>query len=353
MAKKKSSIVYNFEPDFPDSAVERYPSLTCALGNFYPGVRTSAGPVDEDEEVHASERVSDHDTSSPMSFDGTSSSGSEFIWPFEAAVPKVPKYTQDVVAGPSGDQGFWDGMTQSHDNSILGMNSFLRYRSQYLRHTPSEDAAEIPNGATFLDFPSFIPIRNRIPMGDFLGIKSEDDHSDAALNSLSWPPVPPGMVVTEASDSPSPRTKPRKTYRCSACPDSFIRLSDLREHEETHSSGQLVHHQSIILPKQRTASPAAKFVCDFPGCVKEFGVRSNLNRHQVSHGIKRRGRGRPAANPPYAVQFADPVLPPALVHSDTVAVPSPVAWDSDGPFAWRVPLCVEAAQNGDNNTRHM
>ncbi|KAJ7037993.1 hypothetical protein C8F04DRAFT_387986 [Mycena alexandri] len=350
MGRQISSIVYNFEPDFPDSAVERYPSLTCALGNFYPGVRTSAGPVDEDEEDYASERVSDHGAPSPMSFNGMpSSSGSESTWPFETAVPVIPSYTQDVYPG---DEGFSDGMNQSYNNSILAMNSFPR--SSYLRHTHSEDAAEIPNADTFLNFDNFFPICAKTPMGDLIGIKSEDP-SDAALSSTPCPPGPPVMDLKEESDSR--RIKRRKRHRCSACPDSFIRLSDLRQHESMHSE-QPVHHKSSILPDQLMALPAAKFVCNFPGCLKEFGVRSNLNRHQVSHGIKRRGRGRPAAIVPYAVKFADPALPPSPVHSDTASLPAPVIWDDDnGPFSWHPSVAREAAQNDENNaastSRHM
>ncbi|KAJ7917692.1 hypothetical protein B0H13DRAFT_1994602, partial [Mycena leptocephala] len=48
MSRQISTIVHNFPPEFPETTVERYPNLTLALGDKYPGLRTTT-VVDEND----------------------------------------------------------------------------------------------------------------------------------------------------------------------------------------------------------------------------------------------------------------------------------------------------------------
>ncbi|KAJ7898810.1 hypothetical protein B0H14DRAFT_2674393 [Mycena olivaceomarginata] len=66
----------------------------------------------------------------------------------------------------------------------------------------------------------------------------------------------------------------RKSCDCTECQAFSARLSDLQTHENMPSSKQ-------------------PFACKFPGCLKKFGERSNLKRHQVTaHGVTRTTRAQ-------------------------------------------------------------
>jgi len=97
MARQISSIKYNFRPEFPDAAVDRYPSLTRALGNNYPGLE--AASVDEDQ-WNASI--------------GSSESSVPVVCPIQPICPWIP----------ANDEIFSERMRKSSfDNSISGNNS--------------------------------------------------------------------------------------------------------------------------------------------------------------------------------------------------------------------------------------
>ncbi|KAJ7829197.1 hypothetical protein B0H14DRAFT_2810612 [Mycena olivaceomarginata] len=103
-------------------------------------------------------------------------------------------------------------------------------------------------------------------------------------------------------------------YSCLLCSESFTKPSDLRTHENMHTSKQ-------------------SFICDFPGCAKRFGVGSNLQRHkQVAHGIQRAHRDRSVLE--YKFKFEPLSLSPTLI-SDTTPMASEIAWDNEGPFSRR------------------
>jgi hypothetical protein len=70
MFRQISTIVHNFPPEFPETTVERYPNLTLALGDKYPGLRPTT-VVDENEMPlqPMSEDLSDY---APLPLEGTS-----------------------------------------------------------------------------------------------------------------------------------------------------------------------------------------------------------------------------------------------------------------------------------------
>ncbi|KAJ6588661.1 hypothetical protein B0H19DRAFT_1100530 [Mycena capillaripes] len=72
------------------------------------------------------------------------------------------------------------------------------------------------------------------------------------------------------------------------------------------------------------------FACDFPGCLKKFGVPSNLQRHRVVHGIQRRGR----PTRPYEIKF-EPFPPCPSLLSDATSMADEIIWDHEGPFSRR------------------
>jgi hypothetical protein len=70
MSRQISTIVHNFPPEFPETTVERYPNLTLAFGDKYPGLRTTT-VVDENKMPlqPMSEDLSDY---APLPLEGTS-----------------------------------------------------------------------------------------------------------------------------------------------------------------------------------------------------------------------------------------------------------------------------------------
>ncbi|KAJ7810790.1 hypothetical protein B0H14DRAFT_2862294 [Mycena olivaceomarginata] len=103
-------------------------------------------------------------------------------------------------------------------------------------------------------------------------------------------------------------------YSCLLCSESFTKPSDLRTHENMHTSKQ-------------------SFICNFPGCAKRFGVGSNLQRHkQVTHGIRRAHRDRSVVE--YKFKF-EPLSPSPTLISDTTPMASEIVWDNEGPFSRR------------------
>lgn len=70
MSRQISTIVHNFPPEFPETTVERYPNLTLALGDKYPGLRTTTVVDENDRPLQPiSEDVSDY---APLPLEGTS-----------------------------------------------------------------------------------------------------------------------------------------------------------------------------------------------------------------------------------------------------------------------------------------
>ncbi|KAJ7640751.1 hypothetical protein DFH06DRAFT_1215126 [Mycena polygramma] len=350
-------IAYNFRPEFPDSTVDRYPSLSRALGNNYPGLR-SVTPEAGCRELFNS-------PSEPV----------PNARPFRPRVPAA----EEISSGRTSDLSF--------NNSILGNGVFPRSGLPphcAPPHAFSEVASEVPYGRD-----DFIPIRNspalldaasdfgdlRLPAGRYSipsprlnAVAEYDQHDSINRSKTPYPRRPsaassetayengyeysipicdspssfldtasssdfPDLASSVGSSSPSPRSpltcptvgrservesgsnkhhRP-KAHECPICHECFTRPSELQTHKNMHTGKQ-------------------PFVCDFPGCRKKFGVRSNLQRHQVAHGVERSGRGRPIG--PYEVKFEPPSHGPS-VPSDTTSMPTEIVWDHEGPFSRR------------------
>ncbi|KAJ7858764.1 hypothetical protein B0H13DRAFT_2571157 [Mycena leptocephala] len=145
-----------------------------------------------------------------------------------------------------------------------------------------------------------------------------DDTSDPqnlrlpSVGSLCTPPCVPSS--NEEAEHNRHTVHRSSSYECAVCRESFTRPSDLRTHQNTHTGKE-------------------PFACDFPGCLKKFGIRSNLLRHQsAAHGIVRTGRARPIA--PYKVEFRPRLRGPPLL-SDTAPMRAGILWDNEGPSTRR------------------
>ncbi|KAF7344453.1 hypothetical protein MSAN_01926900 [Mycena sanguinolenta] len=127
MPRKTSPIKYNLHPEFPAAAVERYPSLTSALGDSYPRLTAS---VEEDSQ--------------------NASSGQ----PFESSVP-VPSIQSTFLGILADDQISPERMHTSFPNtSLLSNNSFSEpgRLDQYLNLQDHSTNASV-------DSHCFVPIR--------------------------------------------------------------------------------------------------------------------------------------------------------------------------------------------------
>jgi len=197
-------------------------------------------------------------------------------------------------------------------------NSLPKWQDWHLpAHAPSTEV--VCNAPVSFDY--FIPIC-KAPSVELL-----DTTSDARIlrsPSIGYPsPLSclPSTYSVHSKRAEHRSTKLRKSYDCLVCHESFTRPSDLRTHENMHTGRQ-------------------PFRCNFQGCPKKFGVRSNLQRHQVVHGIPRTGRSRPVAE--YKVKF-EPLPPCPSLLSDTIPMAAQVIWDNEGPFS-RQPVHWPVAQ---------
>ncbi|KIJ49165.1 hypothetical protein M422DRAFT_45099 [Sphaerobolus stellatus SS14] len=84
-----------------------------------------------------------------------------------------------------------------------------------------------------------------------------------------------------------------KRYRCEhpGCDKKYDRPSSLEVHRHTHSGNLRESHdfkfKSYITKKADTQSSTEAFTCEFPGCNRKFGVKSNMLRHhRTNHGKK-------------------------------------------------------------------
>ncbi|KAF7360544.1 C2H2 finger domain transcription factor mtfA [Mycena venus] len=147
---------------------------------------------------------------------------------------------------PAAEKNF---LESSLNNSILGNNSFPKQQDRYL-------PAEVVCGNTSVGHNNFIPICKAPPIG-LLGAPSESRTSGSpSIGSPSpLPCLPPINSAAEHSKHTERHlTKPRKSYDCLVCHESFTRPSDLRTHENMHTGKQ-------------------PFACNFQGCPKKFGSR--------------------------------------------------------------------------------
>ncbi|KAJ7913911.1 hypothetical protein B0H13DRAFT_1873516 [Mycena leptocephala] len=267
MARQISTVVdtlkFTFRPEFPDAMVDRYPSLTRALGNNYPGLQSHT-INDADNRTGPNQR-----------------SDSE---PLPIARPTTTNFQIPIPA---------DGISEleiSSDNSFWGINSFPRWQDLDMpTHAPS--TPELASGNNFFDSNS-IPICNGRMMGLLDATSDAQNLRLPSVRSSYTPPCAPSS--DEQAEHRKDTVHPSRTHQKS------YELCDRRTHEKMHASKQ--------------------------------GVQSNLQRHQVSHGIRRTGRSRPIA--PYEIKF-EPHLPGPPLLSDTTSMPTAILWDREGPFTRR------------------
>ncbi|KAF8146924.1 hypothetical protein K438DRAFT_1944301 [Mycena galopus ATCC 62051] len=430
MVRQTSAIKYNFRPEFPAAAVDRYPSLTCALGNNYPGLTAQvdernapiwpsssvpvAGPtqptlswISPDEispkrmgnnsifgndsfpelqdrylQAHATnpsfgseyfipictssngpapagDATSDRNFRSPVGplsplsylppaylvaalgnndpgvetvlVDGEQWNTSTSIWPPRSCVPDA----QPPGTWTSPEDAFFFESTEESSHNILRDNYFPNpsdgSHSFILIGTSTEGLVDTMNNSGDLrspsvGSPSLLPDSPINSLTEYhtrpeRRLAKFDTTSDGDLRSNSVGSPSPTLdlpsISSVAAHSPRPErhsTKVRKSYDCLFCPESFTRSSDLRTHENTHTNKQ-------------------RFACNIPNCMKKFGVRSNLQRHQqVAHNIRRTRKSRPVAE--YEIKFEPPSPCPSLL-SDATSTPSRVVWDNEGPFSRR------------------
>ncbi|KAJ6583070.1 hypothetical protein DFH09DRAFT_280357 [Mycena vulgaris] len=128
------------------------------------------------------------------------------------------------------------------------------------------------------------------------------------------PPPPRRFIGHYKSNAVAGRPiKREKIHECPQCDRLFSRPCDVRAHQNMHTGEQ-------------------PFLCVVRSCRRRFGLRSNMLRHNILHGLPRTGAARPTA--PYAVAFG-PLIKGPPVPSDTTLMSSEVVWNSEGPFVKR------------------
>ncbi|KAJ7643602.1 hypothetical protein FB45DRAFT_895540 [Roridomyces roridus] len=216
---------FSFAPRFTQEAVERYPSLTSALGNHYPGISeaVSSPPpfvVDESPQLYHWHRT-----------------------PFSSV--QVAPYEDPQLA-----------LSQYLDDLTLATTRPL-----------------------------------------------------CSTSPLLLPPKFPRALAKVTR-----KRKTVKEYSCDRCSQRFSTGTDLRRHSSAH-----------------VGEP--RFSCDFPGCLKEFGAKSNLMRHEGNvHRRSHKPDSRQSVTSDFAFMNSEDT--PTPVRSDTTT-PGQLTWDHDGPLVRR------------------
>ncbi|KAJ7513173.1 hypothetical protein B0H11DRAFT_18677 [Mycena galericulata] len=332
---------HSFAPNFPDEAVQRYPSLTLALGDNYPGRRAAVIPQD-----NASESV--YSDQAPMSFNGLPSSMSSPM-PDEAVerypglalalglnypgrrAAAIPQYhaSESLYSYHDAPTSF-NGMPSSMSSPMSPLTSLARSEPRSMPSASISDVIMEATATTRSNIPAIHEAPITIPdmisrdTSKVSGVSptwfSASDDFIPICNALpSFPlegkPINPcsSTHTTSRDGLPLPlrRAKRIKTYECDRCDMGFPRSSDLRTHQNVHAGEE-------------------RFTCEFPNCKKKFGVRANLLRHSVMHQIPKTVSDRSTSR----VKFAPPEKVPH-VHSDTVPMCAGIVWDNEGPFARR------------------
>ncbi|KAJ7626535.1 hypothetical protein DFH06DRAFT_1227919 [Mycena polygramma] len=284
-----AKIFYNFPPsEFPDSAVDRYPTLTCALGNSYPGLRSAT-----------SEDGGQLPFSSPS--EPRAVPDPRLPAPFPPCIPAA----YQTLSGRTSEASF--------KNSIWSNNSLSGWNSQ-----PRAPPHAVSEAMTSSISDNLIPIRNS-PTNSVLDT-SDDPDLGSSSGSVGSPSLSPrGSSTDQTCEREGIRLKKhcrQKTRKCQICGQMFVRLCELKIHSNTHTGDQ-------------------PFACDSPLCSKKYGVQSNLQRHRYAvHDAPRLGKAPTKPNPSFKIEFM-PASLGAPVLSDTASMPANIAWDNEGPFCRR------------------
>ncbi|KAJ6453203.1 hypothetical protein C8R47DRAFT_1229146 [Mycena vitilis] len=284
-------IFHNFPPsEFPDSVVDRYPSLTRALGNTYPGVRSTT-PEDGGR----------HPPGSPSEPRGVPDPRPSA--PSPPCIAAADQILSDRTSEASFKNSIWSNNSLSGSNISSGWNT----KPHAPPHAVSGATPAAPRGGT---------PRILIPICTDTSEGPDPTVPSGSLGSPSLSP-PCGSSTEQTCERAEIDSKGRyktKPRQCSLCGHNFARPSQLETHSNTHTGDQ-------------------PFACDSPKCSKKYGVRSNLRRHQCAiHNASSSGRGPSTKpSPPFKVEFAAPSLGPS-VPSDA-SIPAHIAWDNEGPLS--------------------
>ncbi|KAJ7485625.1 hypothetical protein FB451DRAFT_61817 [Mycena latifolia] len=345
---RHTSDISNFRPQFPAEAVERYPSLTLALGSDYPGLRIPT--ADHETSYHAAPGyLLDHDAP-PTAFDMPVAPPHMFPTtpassPLDAIHSETPVASRNNSPFPNNwpilqNLSMFSGGVQpgnlcfspeastnpSDENSSFGDDDFGPIYQDHtifsitalsdLRTSPRAKATNA--GSWNHHSANFIPIRNDPSVTSTS--KEHDLQPPAVKSKPLWVPVM--TYATAGYDNfktvtGPPRRIPVKPHRCPRCPKTFARPCDVKTHLYTHTGER-------------------PFRCPARGCRKRYGVRSNMLRHSLEHGFPRTGPIRPIG--PYNFGFENhPSLP---VRSDSTPMRTQLVWVAEGPLSTRQALVV-------------
>ncbi|KAJ7643613.1 hypothetical protein FB45DRAFT_1113743 [Roridomyces roridus] len=215
---------FSFAPQFSQEAVDRYPSLTSALGNYYPGLSQAV--------------------SSP---------------------PCVVKESPQL----------------DYSAASLCSVQVAPYEDPYFSLSQCTDN---------LTMATTLPLCSTSPL--FLS-----------------PKFPKALAKITR------RGKVVKKYPCDRWCQRFSTGAELRKHSSVHVG-------------------EARFSCSFPGCLKEFGAKSNLMRHEGTVHRKSSRKDHLLQPVTFEFSFMDPEETPPPVRSDTTA-PAQIIWDYEGPLVRR------------------
>ncbi|KAJ7104465.1 hypothetical protein B0H15DRAFT_26600 [Mycena belliarum] len=299
--------LYTFvRPEFPPETLNRYPSLSLALGNHYPKLRAAptyhvidSGPWNHTFPPPFDEPSSFLSAPTTMQLEPSiMSAHSKIAAMFQTT---ATSYAFRDNRFPMNDPPFGNDVSLIYPDPI----SALSVPQSDVRTSPR---ANSPSWRTpSLDFISIVPpiAANRKPRlvkpKDLSCVPRANAHNNYANSE----------AMTEST------TCPTKLHSCPYCAKKFTRPCDVTTHKNTHTG-------------------ARPFRCPVRGCLKKFGVRSNMLRHSILHGIPRTGRVRPV--PKYDLEFKHCKCPP--VRSDEMES-SQIVWDFEGPLSKRPAWCAD------------
>ncbi|KAJ6521949.1 hypothetical protein DFH09DRAFT_1330842 [Mycena vulgaris] len=308
MARRTSSTVqFRFRPDFPDETVERYPSLSLALGDSYPKVLTDIDSGDFCESDH-------EDTSASTGLPATA-------------------FGRGTVSSPTTSD------LRSSSESLSGASSSNFYVHDDFSPTFQDLPVFAPNGS--MNFPSMTVPTQVASDNDFIPITSDPSGIPSESSFM-----PSGMTSnlrsSETADDAMP-VAPRKNHRpkvflCDVCKKAFTRAPDLRTHQDMHTHDQRTDivcskfSRTLLSVLPRSLWQSAKIrldafslILDEPIC-----ILADVGSNMPHRGRKQTDKGPPS--PPFKITFENHIDAPP-VRSDTDFSAHTVIWDRDGPFS--------------------